>query len=67
MEDFARSRIIGIDPDKVDIDYVWAPDPPISGGTVTMTAEYTVDLWLTAFMNINDIKMTRSSTMTLNF
>lgn len=67
MEAFARKRIIGIDPDKVAIDYVWTPDPAESGGTVTMTATYTVDLFLPAFMNINDITMKRSSTMTINY
>lgn len=67
MEEFARARIIGIDSDKVAIDYVWTPDPAISGGTVTMTATYTVDLFLPAFMNINDITMKRSSTMTINY
>jgi len=67
MEAFARNSIIGIDGDKVVIDYVWSPDPAISGGTVTMTATYTVDLWLPAFMNITDITMSRSSMMTINY
>lgn len=67
MEAFAREKIIGINRDKVDINYVWTPDPAISGGTVTMTAKYKVDLFLPAFMHIDDVTMTRSSTMTINY
>ena len=67
MEAYAREHIIGIENNKVDIDIVWAPDPPLSGGTVTVTAKYKVQLWLTSFMNISDINMSRSATMTINY
>lgn len=65
MEAYARQQIIGIEDNKVTIDYVWAPDPAVSGGTVKVTATYNVSLLLTNFMAINDINMSRSSTMTV--
>ena len=67
METYARTHIIGIDSSKVDIDYVWVPDPAVSGGNVTVTATYNVNLLLTNFMSINNITMTRSSKMTVNY
>lgn len=67
METYARTHIIGIESGKVAIDYVWFPDPAVSGGNVTVTATYNVNLLLTNFMNINDITMTRSSKMTVNY
>ena len=68
MEDFAKQHIIGIEKDKVTVGPpVWEPDPPISGGKVTVTAKYKVELFLTSFMAINDIEITRSSTMTINY
>lgn len=67
MEAYAREHIIGIENNKVDITYVWFPDPPVSGGNVTVTATYNVELWLTSFMNINDISMSRRSQMTINY
>jgi Flp pilus assembly protein TadG len=67
IEAFARKHIIGIEDSQVAIDMDWTPDPAISGGKVKVTATYTVDLWLTSFMNINDITMNRSATMTINY
>lgn len=67
MEAYAKQQIIGIERDKVTIDYDWVPDPPISGGKVTVSAKYKVELFLTSFMAINDIEITRSSTMTVNY
>lgn len=64
---YAKTQIIGIEKDKVDLTLDWNPKPAQSGGTVTVTAQYKVELWLTAFMNINDVTMTRKSTMTINY
>ena len=65
---YAKQHIIGIEKEKVQVpDPIWEPNPPQSGGKVTVTATYTVELLLTSFMAIDDITMTRSSTMTINY
>ena len=38
-----------------------------TGDETTVTATYTVDLWLTSFMDINDIEMSRRSVMFINY
>lgn len=67
MEAYARKHLIGIESNLVSLVYVWFPDPPISGGNVKLTATYNVNLWLTHFMNISDITLSRSSKMTINY
>lgn len=67
MEAYAMTHIIGIDKSKVEPDVSFVPEPAQSGGVAIMTVTYTVDLWLGNFMNINDVKIVRSSTMTVNY
>lgn len=67
MEAYARQQIIGIEDDKVTINFDWTPNPAVSGGKVTVTVTYQVELWLTSFMGLAPINMTRNSTMTINY